>query len=794
MAVELETREIAIEQNGNRGGASNRQSSIGNREYQVLGTRPIRHDGVDKVTGRAVYGADVKLQGMLRGKVLRSPHAHARIISIDTRAAERLPGVKAVITGKDFPKAKNETVSSGESTVNYSNLSRNVMAHDKVLYHGHPVAAVAATHLHIAEEALALITVEYELLPVVLDVREAMKPNAPILLSELRTKELGDATSDTPSNIAEHLQHSRGDVEKGFAEAHVVVEREFFTNTVHQGYIEPQNATAIWNADDTIHVWCSTQGAFAVRSETSEVLSVPISRVNVTPTEIGGGFGGKTGACLEPLCALLSKKAGGRPVQMWMQRDEVLKATYPTSASYIKVKIGADKNGIITAAQAYMAYEAGAFPGSPVGAGSGVIFAPYKLSNVLIDGYDVLVNKPKAGAYRAPGGTNAAFASETVIDELAEKLGIDPLEFRKINAAKEGDRRADGPRYKKIGFLETVEAAMAHSHYKANLKSNEGQTTNGASSSVVRHSHKKRGRGVASGFWFNWGGKSSANANVNPDGTVNFVEGSTDIGGTRTSLSMQLAESLGIRVEDVNPIVVGTDQIGYNDTTGGSRTTFGSGWAAFELGQKIKQQMRERAATLWEVKVEDVNVEGDVYLCNEKRITFKELADKLDDTGGPLTASVSVDTKNEGPAFATHIVDVEVDTDTGKVNILRYTAVQDAGKAIYPPYVEGQMQGGVAQGAGWALHEDYVYDKDGHLLNASLLDYRMMTALDLPMIDTVIVEAFNPGHPYGVRGVGEVPIVPPAAAIANAIYDAVGVRMNVLPMNPKNVLMALGKI
>jgi CO/xanthine dehydrogenase Mo-binding subunit len=464
-----------------------------------------------------------------------------------------------------------------------------------------------------------------------------------------------------------------------------------------------------------------------------------------------------------------------------MSRDEVLKATGPTSASVIRIKMGADKSGKITAAQAWMAYEAGAFPGSPVGAGMQVVFAPYKLDNVLIDGYDVLVNKPASKAYRAPGGTNAAFASETVVDELAEKLSMDPIEFRRLNAAQEGTRRADGPVYGKIGFVETLDAIVAHPHYDAPLAQPSAP-------------HLKTGRGIASGMWMNWDGKSSASASVNPDGTVSYLEGSTDIGGLRASLAMQLAETLGLKYEDIKPMMGDTQSVGYNDATGGSRSTYGSGMAAWELGKRIQAQMAARAATLWEVDPVEVKVEGDTYRHGDKSITFKEIAKQLDDTGGPLSASVSIDTKGAIPALATHVVDVEVDTDTGKVQILRYTATQDVGRAIHPSYVEGQIHGGVAQGIGWALNEEYVYDKDGHLLNASLLDYRMPTALDLPMIDAVIVEVPNPNHPFGVKGVGEVPIVPPAAAVANAIHDAVGVRMEVLPMNPNNVLKALGKI
>jgi CO/xanthine dehydrogenase Mo-binding subunit len=425
---------------------------------------------------------------------------------------------------------------------------------------------------------------------------------------------------------------------------------------------------------------------------------------------------------------------------------------------------------VITAAEAELIYEAGAYPGSPVGAGSGVIFAPYRLDNVQVDGYDVVVNRPKAAAYRAPGGTNAVFAAETVVDELAEKLGLDPIDFRLRNAVREGDRRVDGPEYKRIGFVETLEAARNHPHYTAPLTGNH------------------RGRGIAAGFWFNWGGKSSATATVNADGTVNLIEGSTDIGGSRASIAMQLAETLGIPYEDIRPQVVGTASVGYNDVTGGSRTTFCTGWAVYEVGKKLLAEMCQRAAEYWDAPVEAVSVANGVFAHNGDAMTFRELASKLD---VPVTATASVHPQSYGPGFGVHIVDVEVDVETGKVSILRYTAVQDVGKAIHPSYVEGQLQGGAAQGIGWALNEEYVYDDKGRLLNASLLDYRMPTALDLPMIDTVLVEVHNPGHPYGVRGVGEVPIVPPAATIANAIHRAIGVRMTELPMSPARIVAAL---
>lgn len=752
--------------------ATKTEDYLGIDRYNVVGTRPIRHDGTDKVTGRAKYGADTHTSGVLIGKTLRSPHAHARILSIDTGAARALPGVKAVMTGADLAMHYEDKVANiGEGSVSLPHLVTNVLASDKVLYEGHAVAAVAATSAHVAEEALDLIQVEYEVLAPVLDVRPAMEDGAPLLHETMKVKSLGQST-DKPGNIANHFQHTLGDIDRGFAEADIVVEREFSTQTVHQGYIEPHNVTAHWNLDDQITVWTSTQGPFEVRDQVADILGVPTSSVRVVPAEIGGGFGGKFRVYQEPTAAFMSRMTG-KPVKMVMSRTEVLKATGPTPGSYMTVKMGATRDGRLVAAQAYLAYEAGAYPGSPVGAGAGCIFSPYDIPNVVIDGYDVVVNKPQTSAYRAPGATNGAFAAETVIDEICEILGTDPLEFRLNNSAKEGSRRADGPVFPRIGHDECVRAAMASDHYQSRL--------NGPN----------RGRGVASGFWFNGGGTSTVVVSVNGDGTVNLVEGSPDIGGTRTSIAMQVAEVLGVPAEQVKPMVVDTDAIGQTDGTGGSRVTFATGWAGYEAAEDVKRQMVARAARLWEIPDDDVVFDGGVFRSRsapEKSITFTELAGKLGATGGPVVGRAAVAGKAAGPAYAVMVVDVEVDPDTGKVDVLRVTIVQDAGKAIHPAYVEGQMQGGVAQGIGWALNEEYFYNEKGDLVNASLLDYRMPTCLDLPMIETVIVEVPNPGHPYGVRGVGEVPIVPPPAAVANAIYDAVGVRLRDLPMSPGRVL------
>ncbi|MCH2503802.1 MAG: xanthine dehydrogenase family protein molybdopterin-binding subunit [Dehalococcoidia bacterium] len=758
---------------------------LSNEEFNVVGSRPIRHDGNDKVTGRARYSADMTLPRLLHGKILRSPHAHARIKAIDPTRALALSGVKAVVTSADFAQPSGKVADLGEGAMaNPKWISNNCMAAEKALYKGHAVAAVAATSLQVAEEALALIDVDYEVLPAVTDIIEAMKDDAPVLHERLANSQnvnirpgglRDDDDAGKATNISNHFVFELGDAEKGFKEADIIVEREYRTATVHQGYIEPHSATAMWGEDGKLTVWCSSQGHFQIRDLTSLVLGIPVSQIKVVPMEIGGGFGGKTVIYLEPVAAALSKKAG-RPVKISMARPEVFEATGPTSGSFIRVKIGANKEGMITAADVTMMYEAGGFPGSPIVQACQCVLTPYEVANGRIEGYDVVVNKPKAAAYRAPGVPAAAFATESVIDEICEKLGMDPLEFRVKNGTQEGSRRIPGPVLQTVGYQETLAAAMQTDHYKSTL---EGPN---------------RGRGVAAGFWFNGTGPACATASVNGDGTVSLTEGSPDIGGGRASMAMQMAEVLGISAEDVHPSVGDTDAVGYTSLTAGSGATFKSGWASYEAAHDIKQQMIERAARIWEIDVKDVEFKEGVASHKsdpELKLNFKQIAARLNSTGGPIVGRGNVNPAGVGNAFAVHIVDVEVDPDTGKVDILRYTALQDVGKAVHPSYVEGQLQGGVAQGIGWALNEEYVYNDSGEMSNSSFLDYRMPTSLDLPMIDTVIVEVANPGHPFGVRGVGEVCIVPPMGAVANAIHNAAGVRMDVLPMSPANVLEAL---
>ena len=602
------------------------------QEFRVIGTRPVRHDGVDKVTGRAKYGADYAFPDMLHGKILRSPHAHAIIKSINVEKALALPGVKAVMTGRDLPELPDKAEPIGEVPTNLRHAALNILARDKVLYNGHAVAAVAATSPHIAEEALALIDVEYEVLPPVLNVHEAMAPDAPILHPARRTKE----SPDKPTNVMSHVQFKGGDLEAGFAQADYIVEREFETKMVHQGYIEPHNALGIYNPGGHATVYTSTQAPFEARQLTALIAGMPDGDVKVVPAEIGGGFGGKLVVYLEPLALLMSKQTG-HPVKFVMSRAEVLRATGPTSGSSIKVKIGATKDGKLTAAEVWLAYEAGGFPGSPVGAGAMTAISCYEVPNFLVDGYDVVVNKPKTAAYRAPGATNAAFAVESVLDELAEKCGIDPIDFRIKNGVKAGSARAFGPPYKRIGFIETCEALKNSEHYKSKLTG------------------PNRGRGVGVGVWFHAGGQSSAMVNVHNDGTASVVTGSVDIGGSRASMAMIAAEVLGLNAIDVRPMVADTDSIGFTAMTGGSRTTHATGAAVYEAAQDAVRQLKDRAAKLWQIKPEDVDyIDGKVISKNNgvPPMTIKELATKFGRTGGPVSGQAGVSARGGVGTFA----------------------------------------------------------------------------------------------------------------------------------------------
>ena len=741
------------------------------RKFDQIGTRPLRPDGVDKVTGRARYGADFNMPGQLIGKVLRSPHAHAIIKSIDASAAAKMPGVKAVITAKDLPDLSNGDQGQLDYLV-------NTMARDRVLYDGHAVAAVAATTSAEANAALKAIKVVYEVLPHVTDVDEAMKPDAPLVNGGAFTSGIEPKPSKKSNILARH-EFGHGDVEKGFKEADFIVEREFKTEATHQGYIEPNACVASLGADGVGEVWVCTQGHYNVRAICAAMLGLEQSKLRVTPSEIGGGFGGKTMIWVEPLALAMSRIAN-RPVKMVMTREEVFRATGPTASSSIWLKMGAKKDGRITAAEAVIKFQGGPYGGSLVDMGAMACFACYDLPNVKTVGYDVFCNRPRAAAYRAPSAPMVTFATESVVQEIADKFGIDPVEMRLKNAAKEGTKSSYGPTYGPIGLKATLEAIRETPHWRQPVAPG-----------------KHRGRGIACGFWFNFGGNTSVSLAINADGTAALAYGNPDIGGSRASMSLMAAEELGIPYDKVRCIVADTASLGFNDVTDGSRVTFAAGLSTINAARNAIKVMCGRAAKMWGIDEEAVVWEkGHAKPAGSNAgkfepLSLKQIAAASQNTGGPIAGHFETFADSAGVSFGTHIADVEVDVETGKTTVLRYTVLQDAGKAIHPAYVEGQYQGGATQGIGWALNEEYIYGKDGRLQNPGFLDYRIPVCSDLPMIETVILEIPNPGHPYGVRGVGETPIVPPLGAIANAIAAATGVRMGDIPMSPPKLLKAL---
>ena len=748
------------------------------KPYRFVGTQPVRPDGVPKVKGTAKFGNDFSLPGALFGRILRSPHAHARIKSIDTSKAEALPGVKAVVTGADFPDQNFAYVGPERVAVNFWHITRNVMAREKALYDGHAVAAVAASGAAVAAKAISLIEVDYEVLPHVIDVEDAMKEDAPLLFEDMITRGI-DPPPARPSNISKQLTFEIGDLDAGFAEADEIVEREFRTAPVHQGYIEPHATLARYDPDGQGEIWSSTQGHFIVRNLTAKLVGMKLGDLKVNAAEIGGGFGGKTVVYVEPVAMLLSKKSG-HPVKLAMTRNEVFRATGPTSGSSMRVKIGAKKDGAITAAEGEFKFQSGAFPGSPVMNACLCAFATYAIPNQRTKGYDVVSNRPKAAAYRAPGSPISNFAVESTLDILAKKIGIDPLEMRFKNATHIGTQTIAGPKMAHEGYSETVKAILDHPGYREPLGPNQG-------------------RGAASGYWFNGAGESGATVYVNADGTVAVATGSPDIGGSRASMAIMAAETFGIEYGQVRATVNDTTSVPYTHVTGGSRVTYASGLAVIGACETVIEDLKARAAMIW-----DVDVDGVVWEAGRARpasanvgdfepMSLADIAAKAGATGGPIGASGSVNAGGQAPGFSTAYCDVEVDPETGHVEILRFVLAQDAGCAIHRGYVEGQMQGGVAQGIGWALNEEYIYDEDGRLDNPGFLDYRIPVASDLPMIETIVVEVPNPNHPFGVKGVGEVNICPIMAAVANAIANAVGRRMQSLPMSPPKLLAAMDR-
>ncbi len=758
-------------------------------EYTVVGQTVARVDAVEKVTGAAQYGADVHPAGMLYGKIVRSKHAHANILSIDTSEAEKLPGVRAIITQDDVPSG------------------RRVFATDKVLYLGEPLAAVAATDPDIAEEAAELIKIEYEVLPVVQDVMEAIKVSAPRLQSDAakdgpnrreisaqirkltRDKEndhsdeiskLEAALEEYPDevyyNISAESHSEAGDVEKGFAESDVVVEDTYVIPRVHQTYMEPHVSVASADSSGKVTVWASTQGPFAIRSGIAGTLGIPLTQINVIGTTMGGGFGGRFGVIITHVPAVLLSQKTGRPVRVQMTREEEFIDGRPAPGCVIKIKTGATNDGQILAREALAFWDSGSVSGASIGSTIRVR-GVYKIPNLKVDAYGVHTNKSGTAAYRAPGAPQAIFAGESQLDEIAERIGMDPVKFRLMNMREEGDPVPAGANEPKVGYKETLEAVAD------------------AAGWWDREAGENQGWGVAVGDWTNGCGPGGVYVSVHEDGSARIFHGSMDITGTDTMISQITAEILTIPYESVTIRRGDTDSAPYSTGSGGSVVTFTMGNTAKLAAEDAHRRILELASERLNTNVDNLELkDGAVHVVSAdppKSISLGELAAySLSTTGGPIVGKGSFARQASTPALAAQIAKVEVDPDTGRTRVLKLVASQDVGYAINPMAVEGQIEGGTVQGYAWAMMEEMQYGENGNI-NPGFVDYRVPTSADLPTVESVIVEVPAPNGPYGAKGVGEPPITPTLATMANAVKDAIGVRVTELPIKPEKVVEAL---
>jgi xanthine dehydrogenase molybdenum-binding subunit len=745
--------------------------------FETIGNRVARVDAKERVTGQAIYPADLHLPGMVHAKLLRSPHAHARIRSIDASRAASLEGVLAVVTAADFPElAIGDTIPMGETGYDMWMVARINMARGKVHWVGQPVAGVAALDVHIAEAALALIEVSYEPLAAVFDVAVAMTPEAPILHEHVITKGV-EPRPRAPSNVASRTLIARGDAARALARAAVRERIEVRVDTAHQGYLEPQAVVAQVDANGFATVWASTQGQFTAELMIARMLGMAQSKLRVVPLEVGGGFGGKIAIHGEAVAVRLAQKCG-RPVKLVFTREEVLQGgSGPPAGALIDVAVGADQDGRLVAIEGTYRMDAGGLPGLSPSLLMQASAALYQTPNLHLEGYDIVTNKPRTEAYRGPGGIQAAFAMEQAMDALCQRLRLDPLAFRKRNASVTGSSMPIGTLFPSIALTTILERVGEHPCWRDPLPSGR----------------YPRGRGLAIGYWRGTSMTSAGHITIAGDGRLMVTMGAVDISGTRTTMAQVVAEEFGVPLSDIHISTGDTKSVGYSDGAAGSRVARTMAAALIEASRDALAQLSRRAAEKLQCRLEDVEYRRGVFRSRQAggpAIALAELMQATLTDGAVVGRGVSTKLPL-GVEIGAHVCEVEVDTGTGQVTVLRYTAFQDVGRALNPAAVEGQIEGSVVQGLGWALTEGFDYGPDGRLHNASLLDYRMPTALDVPKIECVIIETPVPDVPLGVRGVGEVPIVPPAACVANAIARATGVRLTRMPMTPQRVLCAL---
>ncbi|WP_322487179.1 xanthine dehydrogenase family protein molybdopterin-binding subunit [Chloroflexus sp.] len=750
--------------------------------YHYLGKGRKSVDGIEKVTGRARYAGDVHLPSLLHGKLALSMYAHARIVNIDTSAARAVPGVVAVLTAADLP-SRGRQPSSRQTTT---------LADGVVRYRGEPVALVLATSLAAAEDGLAALQIDYEPLPGPVTLEAALDPAAPViwpqgapqgdadLTAAHAAVARGDDQSDhEASNIHEHKQFSRGDALAALAAADVIVEGTYRTSIVHQGYLEPHAVVAdIDPVRKQLTLYTSTQGQFGVRDEVARLLGLRPSQVTLIPMTVGGGFGAKYGI-LEPLAAAAAL-AVGRPVRITLDRSEDFLTTTPSPASTITLKLGATRDGTLTALVAEIVNDNGVYPFTLGGIMSTLLGGYYRCPNVQIDVIEVLTHKPQAGAYRAPGAPQVTFALESAMDELARKLDLDPLELRLRNAATTGDPMGNNDPWPSMGLTKVLEAAANHP--------------------LWRERQPDSGIGLAIGGWPCGMSPAAAVCRLGSDGMVRVHVGSVDISGVNSSFVLVAAEILGVPPEQVE-IVAGDTRSGpFAGPSGGSQITYSVAGAVAAAAREARRQLLEMAADMLEARVDDLDIrEGMVQVRGVpgRTIPIGEVAKRAEEQAGgpgPIVGDGKAAPAENAPGFVAHIVQVEVDRETGRVKPLRYVAIQDVGFPLNPLMVEGQIHGGAAQGVGWGLYEALRYDERGELLTASFMDYTLPRATDLPTFEVVLVQNPAPNGPFGARGVGEPPITAGAAALANAIRDATGARLYELPMREEVVWRAINSV
>jgi CO/xanthine dehydrogenase Mo-binding subunit len=750
-------------------------------ERRVAGKRLSRIDGIGKVTGRHVYAADFALPGMLFGKVLRSSEPHARLKRVSVARALALPGVRTVLTAKDVPQIHFGTAIK----------DRSIFADGVVRFQGEAIAAVAATSLEVAEAAVQAIEVDYEKLPSVFDPEEALRPGAPLVHAGWSDYP-AVPVFDREGNVAGRSALGGGDVEAGFAQSYRVYEHRFTTQHVHPGYTEPRAAVASWDGNGDVIVWSNTQLPFDMKNMLAEVLDLPASKVRVIVPGIGGGFGGKLRVGVEHFAAWLARKSK-RPVKVITTSEEELTDAYPRQPTVVTLKTGVCRDGLLIARQGRVLLDCGAFANSGPSTAAialQVLAGPYRTPHLAFDSIAVYTNKGSTGSFRAPAGPMANFAVESQMDLIADDLGIDPLEIRLRNVYREGDKGPAGEVLTGVSIEECLRKAAE------------------AIGWPHRRPARGRGKGIACSWWLTTGGSSGVYVKINSDGTVSLVSGAVELGsGAITGAAQILAEELAIDLADINVAEVDTGAAPYDYGAQGSRTAFSVGNACIAAATDLRRQIAELMAAQWQVPVESVRLEVKRVVSGERSMSLAEVAGLSQRLSGglishgtaiqPMPSFDPARVKHHplpawtSHSFHAHAVDLSVDQVTGDVSINRYVVAQDVGYAINPTYIEGQIEGGVAQGIGQTLSEEIVYD-GGRVVNANLTDYKMPTTMDVPRVECILVEKPSVNGPYGAKGVGEPPCIQPPAAIANAIAAACGVRVCSLPITAEKI--ALGQL